>query len=120
MSIGPTRNSKGTDFHDSDRGLFGSHASRRNFLKTLAAAGAGTIIPGGKLIAQAVSPSVRPLPGRIDVHHHMLPQSGGGKIFPGEKLFGNPVSPSVLPLPGGIDVLLHVFPPFYFKAMESE
>jgi len=58
-------------------------ALRRNLLKTLAAASAGAIIPGAKLLAQAISPSVRPLAGRIDVHHHM-------------------------------------FPPFYFKAMESE
>ena len=61
---------------DFDRGLgkpFESGASRRKFLKVLGAAGAGALLPGGKLIAQAISPSVRPMPGRVDVHHHMFP-----------------------------------------------
>ncbi len=61
---------------DFDRGLgkpFESGASRRKFLKGLGAAGAGALLPGGKLIAQAISPSVRPMPGRVDVHHHMFP-----------------------------------------------
>jgi len=47
--------------------------ARRNFLKTLAAAAAGAALPGSRILAQAVSPSVRALPGRIDVHHHMFP-----------------------------------------------
>lgn len=50
-----------------------SGATRRKFLKFLAAAGAGAALPGSKLVAQAISPSVRALPGRIDVHHHMFP-----------------------------------------------
>ena len=54
-------------------GPFDSGASRRRFLQALAAVGAGAILPGGKLIAQAISPSVRAMPGRIDVHHHMFP-----------------------------------------------
>jgi len=52
---------------------FDAGASRRKFLQVLAAAGAGALLPGGKLIAQAISPSVRAMPGRIDVHHHMFP-----------------------------------------------
>src|SRR5580692_9074234 len=52
---------------------FDAGASRRKFLQALAAAGAGALLPGSKLIAQAISPSVRAMPGRIDVHHHMFP-----------------------------------------------
>src|SRR6202521_1495273 len=52
---------------------FGSGASRRKFLKALAMAGAGAILPRSGLIAQVTSPSVRPLAGRIDVHHHLFP-----------------------------------------------
>ena len=56
---------------------FDSGASRRKFLKALAMAGAGAIVPGtvigGKLFSQAISPSVRPMLGRIDVHHHLFP-----------------------------------------------
>jgi 6-methylsalicylate decarboxylase len=51
--------------------------SRRNFVKTLAAAGVGAALSGSvavrELLAQAISPSVRPMAGRIDVHHHMFP-----------------------------------------------
>ena len=50
-----------------------SGASRRKFLKTLALAGAGAMLPASGLIAQAVSPSVRPLAGRVDIHHHIFP-----------------------------------------------
>jgi predicted TIM-barrel fold metal-dependent hydrolase len=53
--------------------------SRRNFVKTLAGAGAGAVLSGSaavrELFAQAISPSVRPMAGRIDVHHHMFPPS---------------------------------------------
>jgi 6-methylsalicylate decarboxylase len=45
-----------------------SHPSRRELLKTVAAA-----IPAGALFAQATSPGARTIPGRIDVHHHMQP-----------------------------------------------
>jgi len=48
-------------------------ASRRKFLKTLAVASASAFLPGSRILAQAISPSVRALPGRIDVHHHMFP-----------------------------------------------
>ena len=58
---------------------FDSAASRRKFLKALAMAGAGATISGGalglggRLFAQAISPSVLPMRGRIDVHHHLFP-----------------------------------------------
>ncbi len=56
---------------------FDAGASRRKFLQALAAAGAGAILPGrglgGRLFAQAISPNVRPMAGRIDVHHHLFP-----------------------------------------------
>src|SRR5271169_3169511 len=48
---------------------FASGASRREFLRTLAAAGAGALLPGSGLLAQANRPAL----GRIDVHHHMIP-----------------------------------------------
>src|ERR1039457_4001997 len=44
-------------------------ASRREFLKSLAGGGAGAILPGSDLLAQASGPAL----GRIDVHHHMIP-----------------------------------------------
>jgi len=44
--------------------------SRRNFLGGLAALGAGTLIPGGRLAAQrAAIPAAKPL--LINVHHHL-------------------------------------------------
>ena len=49
-----------------------SGASRREFMTTLAVAGAGAMLPAGgalNLVAQ-VTRSAR---GRIDVHHHMAP-----------------------------------------------
>jgi len=65
------------DFGDANGKPFDSGASRRKFLKAMAMAGAGAILPGtvigGKLLAQAISPSVRPLAGRIDIHHHIFP-----------------------------------------------
>jgi predicted TIM-barrel fold metal-dependent hydrolase len=48
---------------------FTSGSSRREFLRTLAAAGAGALLPGSGLLAQANRPAL----GRIDVHHHMIP-----------------------------------------------
>ncbi len=57
--------------------LFDPGASRRKFLRALALAGASAILPGivaGEgLFAQTISPSVRPMLGRIDVHHHLFP-----------------------------------------------
>jgi predicted TIM-barrel fold metal-dependent hydrolase len=47
-------------------------ASRRKFLGTLAAVGAGAMLPTGELIAQASRPGVNLKTGRIDVHHHAL------------------------------------------------
>src|ERR1700691_5328824 len=62
---------------DAARKPFDSGGSRRKFLKALAMAGAGAILPaagiGGRLLAQAISPSVRPLAGRVDIHHHIFP-----------------------------------------------
>jgi len=61
------------DFVDPTFKAFYCATSRRKFLHALAAAGVGAIVPSAGLFAQAISPSVRPLPGRIDVHHHMFP-----------------------------------------------
>jgi len=65
------------DFGNANRNPFDSGASRRKFLKALAMTGAGAILPGtvigSRLFAQAISPSVRPMLGRIDVHHHLFP-----------------------------------------------
>ena len=47
-------------------------ASRRQFLKSLAALGAATILPSGGLMAQTPSPGSAK-PNRIDVHHHIMP-----------------------------------------------
>ncbi len=46
-----------------------SRASRREFLKTLAAAGASVALSGSEVIAQSASTL-----GRVDVHHHMAPE----------------------------------------------
>jgi hypothetical protein len=51
-----------------------SGASRREFLTSLAVAGAGAMLPASgaiNLIAQVT----RTMRGRIDVHHHMAPPS---------------------------------------------
>ena len=52
---------------------FASGASRREFLKALAAIGAGAIAPANGLLAQGPLPPARGSLRRIDVHHHMLP-----------------------------------------------
>jgi len=60
-----------------------ARASRREFLKSLAGAGAalgaavsaGALAPAGELIAQVASPSGGPQGGRIDVHNHFMPPS---------------------------------------------
>jgi predicted TIM-barrel fold metal-dependent hydrolase len=61
------------DFGSAPGKPFDSGGSRRKFLKALAMAGAGAILPGRGIFAQAISPSVRPLAGRIDIHHHIFP-----------------------------------------------
>jgi predicted TIM-barrel fold metal-dependent hydrolase len=61
------------DFRDATGKLFDSGASRRKFLKALAIAGAGAVLHARGILAQAISPSVRPLAGRIDIHHHIFP-----------------------------------------------
>jgi 6-methylsalicylate decarboxylase len=48
-------------------------ASRRQFLKSLAALGAATMLPVGGLRAQTAAPMPNIKPRRIDVHHHILP-----------------------------------------------
>jgi 6-methylsalicylate decarboxylase len=65
------------DFGNTNGNPFQFGPSRRKFLKALAMAGAGAILPGkaigNSLFPQAISPSVRPMLGRIDVHHHLFP-----------------------------------------------
>ena len=49
-------------------------ASRREFLASLAAIGAGAIVPASGLMAQTgAAPTARAARGRIDVHHHLYP-----------------------------------------------
>src|SRR5215831_20780523 len=48
-----------------------SSSSRRQFLTTLAAFGASTVLPARALVAQRAAKSTRP--GLIDVHHHVFP-----------------------------------------------
>ena len=50
-----------------------SGASRRNFLKSLAAVGTGAMLPVNALIAQVASPTGDRKGGRIDVHNHITP-----------------------------------------------
>ncbi len=52
---------------------FDSSASRRKFLKALAAAGASAVLPASGLLGQTTSGGSRVTAGRIDVHHHMFP-----------------------------------------------
>jgi len=53
--------------------LLSGGPSRREFLRTLAAVGAGAVWPASGLLAQTARPAGRARPGRIDVHHHMRP-----------------------------------------------
>ena len=54
------------------------NGSRREFLKTMAAAGAG-LLPGCGLLAQSARQAGRNNSGRIDVHHHFqTPELTGG------------------------------------------
>jgi predicted TIM-barrel fold metal-dependent hydrolase len=48
-----------------------SGASRREFLRTLAAVGAGAMLPVSGLVARAASQTLLARTGRIDVHHHI-------------------------------------------------
>ncbi len=70
-----------------------SGASRRNFLKALAVAAASAAMPANGLLGQSSTGGSRVIPGRIDVHHHMLPpfyvkameselRTGGFKVRP--------------------------------------
>ena len=47
-------------------------SSRRKFLKSLAIAGAGTLLPTNGLLSKAAQ-TAQAGAGRIDVHHHMIP-----------------------------------------------
>jgi predicted TIM-barrel fold metal-dependent hydrolase len=64
---------KSADFHSATGKAIDSGASRRKFLKALAMAGAGAVLPARGIFAQAISPSVHPLAGRVDIHHHIFP-----------------------------------------------
>ena len=61
------------NLYSRDGAFFNGGASRREFLKVLAAAGAGALVPASGLIAQNPPPASRPKSGRVDVHHHPLP-----------------------------------------------
>jgi len=61
------------DFGETTVAPFDPGASRRKFLKALAVAGVGAILPTGSLHGQATAGGSRVVPGRIDVHHHMFP-----------------------------------------------
>jgi predicted TIM-barrel fold metal-dependent hydrolase len=54
---------------------FSPGASRRKFIKTLAAAGAVAMLPAGGLLAQNASRTAHGKTGRVDVHHHPIPPS---------------------------------------------
>ena len=47
--------------------------SRRVFLKTMAAAGAGAVLSASPIPGQVTLGGSRVVPGRIDVHHHLFP-----------------------------------------------
>src|SRR5262249_47430050 len=69
------------DFNHSLTGLGGQHiykgqppgwnSTRRQFLTALAACGARTVLPAGKV--QALKPEASTKPRLIDVHHHVFP-----------------------------------------------
>src|SRR6516162_8486056 len=56
--------------NDSASSVLQQGTSRRDFLKTVAIAGAGALLPAGILLAQN---GTRVQAGRIDVHHHFYP-----------------------------------------------
>ena len=60
-----------------------NRSSRRAVLKSLAAFGAGAMLPMGSLVAQASKSAPVTKKGRIDVHHHHRPAAlgagGGGR-----------------------------------------
>src|ERR1700681_4590281 len=66
-------NELSAEFGKADGKPFDSGASRRKFLQGLAMAGAGAFLSGREILAQAISPSVRPMLGRGEVHHHLCP-----------------------------------------------
>ena len=51
----------------------GFDLSRRDLLTALAAAGAGMILPAGRLWSQAAAQGSGEMANRIDVHHHIIP-----------------------------------------------
>ena len=60
-----------------------NRSSRRALLQSLAALGAGSILPVDRLLAQAIKLAPVTKKGRIDVHHHHRPAAlgagGGGR-----------------------------------------
>lgn len=50
-----------------------SGGSRRGFLKSVVALGAGAMLPATGMLAQSIAPGMHVAPGRIDVHHHLYP-----------------------------------------------
>jgi predicted TIM-barrel fold metal-dependent hydrolase len=55
--------------------LCDSGASRREFLKSVAAVGAGALLPASGMLAQVTSSPAAPKDGLIDVHNHFMPPS---------------------------------------------
>ena len=53
--------------------LFDADRSRRKFLKSIAIAGAGALLPTNGLLSEAAAQTAQAGLGRIDVHHHMIP-----------------------------------------------
>ncbi len=64
---------KGLDRKEESRLVSGAGSSRREILQWLAMAGAGSLLPAGKLLARAGTPAAGALTGRIDVHSHTVP-----------------------------------------------
>jgi hypothetical protein len=68
-------------------------ASRRDLLKTFAAAGVGALVPAAGLIAQSARPPNEATVGRIDVHNdalswevlRALDRGNAERLFPGLK-----------------------------------
>jgi 6-methylsalicylate decarboxylase len=61
------------EFAETTYAPFDSGTSRRGFLKALAVAGAGAVLPASGLLAQGTPGGNRVQGGRIDVHHHLYP-----------------------------------------------
>ena len=82
------------DFGKTRYAPFDPGTSRRGFLKAIAMAGASAVLPASGLLAQATSGGRRVVPGRIDVHHHMIPPFYVKAI---SEATGTPAIPNVAP-----------------------